>query len=269
MAYSEIEKEIIFLKAVQELIDEMVNLRVLKVVGEDPHSEIRLESSIHQRFFYIILVDFLSQSDKKVMGEKISYLGALRRICESPHFNVNGSIENLKNSSSEFTDWLEQDTKIEELPTTNNEAVVLSIKRIEFLKMCGNISKHNFSRLSGVARELREIFKRNEIEISSEEALIILDEFYERFHDDILIYHSSTIAEFLNNIRWGIHNYLIPEYKQSIVLKGGDPREYKYTFPRGVESKFVKNTYWELMNAIRLKPPIKKFKVNRYLKLRY
>jgi hypothetical protein len=34
-----------------------------------------------------------------------------------------------------------------------------------------------------------------------------LDDFYERFHKDILNYHSSTIAEFLNNIRWGIYEY--------------------------------------------------------------
>jgi len=269
MAHSEIEKEIIFLKAVQELIDEMVNHELLKVTGEDPHSEIRFKSSTHQRFFNIILVDFLSQSDKNVMGEKLSYLGAIRRICEAPHFNVEGSIGNLTKSSSEFSEWLDQDAEVEIwLPTTEIETK-LSIKRVEFLKMCGNISKQTFSRLSGVVRELRETFERNEIEISFENALLVLDEFYERFHDDILNYHSSSIAEFLNNIRWGIHNYLTPEFTQSRVHVDGDPPKYRYTYPRDVESKFAKNTYLELMNQIRSRPCVKEFKVTRYLKLRY
>ncbi len=38
MIFSEIEKEIIFLKAVQELIDEMVNYEVLEVIRSDPGS---------------------------------------------------------------------------------------------------------------------------------------------------------------------------------------------------------------------------------------
>ena len=95
MTFTDIEKEIIFLKAVQELIDEMVNYEVLEVTGNDPGSEIRFKSLIHQRFFNIILVDFLSQSDKNVMGEKLSYLVAVRKICENPNFNVTGSIDSL------------------------------------------------------------------------------------------------------------------------------------------------------------------------------
>ncbi len=145
----------------------------------------------------------------------------------------------------------------------------MSIKRIEFLKTCGNISKHNFSRLSGVVRELIGIFERNNIEISFEDALLILEEFYERFHDNILNYHGGTIAEFLNNIRWGIHKYLKPEFSQSIVHEGGDPPKYRYTFPTDVEGKFSRNTYCELMNKIRSGPYVKEFKVTRYLKLRY
>ena len=269
MAYSENEKEIIFLKAVQELIDEMVNYEVLDLIGEDPHSKIRFKSSTHQRFFNIILVDFLSRSDKIVIGEHLSYLGAIKKICENPHFNVDGAVDVLSAATKEFTEWLEQDAEVEFwLPSTEIETT-LSIKRIEFLKMCGNISKHNFSRLSGVVRELIGIFERNSIEISFEDAFLILDEFYERFHDDILNYHGSTIAEFLNNIRWGIHKYLEPEFSQSIVREGGDPPKYRYTFPADVEGKFARNTYWELMNKIRSGPYVKEFKVTRYLKLRY
>ncbi len=269
MSYSEIETEIIFLTAVHELIDVMVNYEVIKVSGTDSHSEIRFHSTTHQRFFNIILVDFLSQSDRNVMGEKISYLGAVRRICENPNFNVNDSIVSLAEACQELTEWLEQDVEVEVwLPTTEIEAN-LSIKRVEFLKMCGNISKHNFSRLSGVVRELRVIFTRNSIEVNFEEALLILDEFYERFHDDILNFHASTIAAFLNNIRLGIHRYLTSEFLRSIVPEGGNPPKYRYTYPEGVESKFAKNTYWDLMNKIRSGPSLKEFTVNSCMRLRY
>ncbi len=269
VAYSGIEKEIIFLKAVQELIDEMVNYEVLDLIGEDPHSEIRFKSSTHQKFFNIILVDFLSRSDKKVIGEQLSYLGAVKKICENPHFSVDGSVDVLSAATREFTEWLEQGTKIEVWLPSAEIKTTLSIKRIEFLKMCGNITKHNFSRLSGVVGELNEIFERNNISISFGDAFLILEEFYERFHDGILNYHGSTIAEFLNRIRWGIHKYLEPEFSKSIVDEGGDPPKYSYTIPADVKSKFGKNIYWELMNKIRRGPYVKEFKVTRYLKLRY
>ena len=55
MPYSDIEKEIIFLKAIQELIDEMVNYEVLNLSRKDPDSEIRFESITHQMFFNISL----------------------------------------------------------------------------------------------------------------------------------------------------------------------------------------------------------------------
>ena len=269
MAFTDIEKEIIFLKAVQELIDKMVNYEVLEVTGTDPDSEIRFKSPIHQRYFNIILVDFLSQTDKNVMGEKLSYLDAVRKICENPNFNVIGSIDSLEEAIQEFTEWLQQDAKVDIwLPATEIETT-LSIKRVEFLKMCGNISKHNFSRLSGVVRELREVFDRNGIKVNFQEALLILDEFYEKFHDDILNYHSSTIAEFLNNISWGIHNYLKSEFSKSIKYDNCDPPKYQYTYPADVSGKFPKNTYCELMNKIRSEPYVKQFKVTRYLKLRY
>jgi CRISPR/Cas system endoribonuclease Cas6 (RAMP superfamily) len=146
----------------------------------------------------------------------------------------------------------------------------LSIKRIEFIKICGNISKHNFSRLSGVVCELIEIFKRNNINLKDEDALLILGEFYEWFHTSIFNYHSSAIAEFLNNIRWGIHDYLKPEFHQSIVYENNEhPRRYRFTYPNEVKNNFAKACYWDLMNEVRSSPYIEKFQVTRFLKMRY
>jgi len=270
MKFTNVEKEVIFLKAITELIDSMVNYEVLILLGDDPHSEVCFRTMTHQKYFTIILLDFLSRSDKKVLDEKQSYLEAVRAICQLPNFNKNNSIKNLIISTQEFIDWLEQEVQVEIwLPSINTETT-LSIKRIEFIKICGNISKHNFSRLSGVANKLIGIFKKNAINISFEDALLILDDFYKKFHFDILNYHGSTIAEFLNNIRWGIYEYLQPEFYQSIVYESTEhPKKYHYTYPKGINNGFAKSCYWDLMDEVRSEPYMNKFQVTRYLKMRY
>lgn len=271
MGFKGIEKEIIYLLAIKQLIDEMVNYEIIKLLGKDPHSEIRFKSITHQKFFNIMLVDFLSCSDTKILGEKQPYLGALKSICANPHFDQNNSVKNLNKSTNIFIDWLNKEFTVEKmwLPSINLETD-LSIKRIEFIKICGNILKHNFSRLSGVIKEIIAIFKRNNIILKQEDALVILEEFYEWFHTDIFAYHSSTIAEFLNNIRWDIYEYLQPEFQRSIVFENNEhPRKYHYTYPNEVKNSFAKNCYWDLMNEVRSKPYMNKFQVTQYFKMRY
>ena len=271
MTLNQVEKEVIFLRAIKELIDEMVNWEVVKLVGEDPHSNISFNSMTHQRFFNILLVDFLSCSDKKVLGVQSSYLSALKDICASPNFNIDDSINNLAQESQEFSDWLEKEVTVDKvwLPAIDLE-IDLSIKRIEFIKICGNIVKHNFTRLYGVVRELKEIFTRNNITLEDGDVLLIIDEFYQWFHDGIFSYHSSAIAEFLNNIRWGIYEYLQPEFHRSLVIDDGkDSVRYYYTYPNGLSNRFAKACYWDLMNDIRSAPFMKKFQVTKYLKMRY
>jgi hypothetical protein len=106
MKFNNAEKEVIFLKAIKELIDNMANYEVVKLLGDDPHSEVRFNSMTHLAYFNIILLDFLSCSDKKILGEQLSYLGILQAICQSPNFNENNSINNLTISREEFVMWL-------------------------------------------------------------------------------------------------------------------------------------------------------------------
>ena len=216
-AFSDIEEEVILLKAVQELIDSMVNFEVLDLYGSDPDSNISFRSITHQRFFNIILVDFLSRTDKKALVKQRSYLGALREISRNPNFDVDGSATSLGEATCEFADWLEQQVEVQTwLPSIDTETK-LKLSRIAFLKMCGDISKHNFLRAIGVAEELRKALSESNVSIELDDALLAMADFYERFHTDILNYHGSTIAEFLNNIRWGIYEYLQPEFRRSIV----------------------------------------------------
>lgn len=271
MNLKDIEKEIIYLLAIKSMIDEMVNFEVIVLSGEDPNSEIRFNSMTHQKFFNIMLVDFLSWSDTKVIGEEKAYLKALSSICSNPHFNKDNSINALSNSTQDFRDWLNKEFIVEKvwLPSIDLE-IDLSIKRLEFIKICGNISKHNFTRLSGVVRDIVYVFNRNEISLSDEDALAVITEFYDWFHNNIFSYHSSAIAEFLNNIRWDIYEYLQPEFNRSIVFIEDNPyKKYSFTIPEGVKNKFAEECYWSLMNEVRSEPYMRKFEVTKYLKMRY
>ncbi|MCF7892084.1 MAG: hypothetical protein K9L96_03815, partial [Candidatus Omnitrophica bacterium] len=267
----DIEKEIIYLLAIKQFIDEMVNFEILNVYGKEPDASVGFRSMTHQKFFNIILVDFLSCADTKILDEEQPYLKVLASICENPFFNRYNSIKNLSIATQNFRNWLIKEVIVEKIWLSSIDLETdLVIKRLEFIKICGNLSKHNFSRLSGVVRELRVIFERNKIMLNEEDALTIFEEFYDWFHNDIFNYHSSAIAEFLNNIRLGIHEYLWPEFKNSIVYDTNKhPKKYHYTYPERVNNSFAKKCYWDLMDEIRSKPYMPKFQVTKYLKMRY
>jgi hypothetical protein len=269
MALNDIEEEAILLKAIKELIDSMVNFEMLDLYGDDPDSSILFETMTHQMFFNIVLVDFLSRTDKKAFIKQTSYLGALKKISNSPNFDVNSSVASLSEATHKFGDWLEQEVEVQTwLPSLRKETT-LRLSRMAFIKMCGNISKHNFLRATGVAEELKEIISQSGVSVGLDDTLLALSDFYERFHTDILNYHASTIAEFLNNIRWGIYEYLQPEFHRSIVWESRDPPKYRYTYPNGVTSRLAKECYWELMNEVRSPPYVRRFQVTKWLKLRY
>jgi len=269
MGFSDIEQEVVLLKAINELINSMVNFEVLTLYGSDPDSEIQFKTMTHQRFFNIILVDFLSSTDKGAPTMQTSYLGALRHIVERPNFEVNDCVLHLRDATHQFVDWLEQEVEVDVWLPTIDTQTTLKISRVSFLKMCGNISKHNFLRAIGVAKQLQEALAATGNPETFEDSLLALSDFYERFHTDILNYHSSTVCEFLNNIRWGIYEYMQPEFQQSIVREAGDPPRYRYTYPVSLTSAFAKECYWELMDEVRSVPYVRRFRVTKWLKLRY
>jgi hypothetical protein len=269
MKFTTIEQEVIFLIASNGSIGSMVNHEVLELCEGDNGGQAIFKTSIHQRFFNILLVDFLSKSAQEVTGEKISSLDALVQICEKPSFNQHNSVKSLRRTVTAFKKWLEHEIKVKVWFPSIDLDTKLMVQRQEFIKICGDISKHNFSRLHVRARELKKILKRNGKEVSDEDALLALDDFYERFHTDIFSYRGSHLVEQLNSIRWGIQEYLQPEYQRSIVYDRRSPPRYTYTYPNGVKTEFVKHCYSALMNSIRATPSIKRFKTYEILTRRY
>lgn len=220
IALTNIEKEIVTLSVVSDSINEIINYNVFSIVGVKPDTNILFKSDVHQRLFFILLVDFLSRPrpDPLEIGMPIEYLNCT--VFKNPSFDKNGSIEQLVASVRAFDEWLDHDVVFEHvwLQTLGRE-VDLSFSRRKLIKICGDISKHNFARLSRRVESIQLACNRQNVALDASDAIVALDDFYDKFHRDILLYHSSTIAELLNNIRWGIHEYLQPEFFASIVYE--------------------------------------------------
>lgn len=275
---NEIEKEAILLKAVQEIIDEIINYGIFSLKGKGENRNIELKSTVHQKYFYIMVVDFLSKPKGREKKKEIyclkdfrfnsdNYLYELNYVCENPQFNIDNSIEYLKKPVNDMISWLEHEVTIENLwlPLIGQE-INLRIKGKDLIKISGNMSKHNFSRLDIVVKDLKGIFEENGVSLSCDDIIISLNIIYEWFHDNVLNYYASVIAEMLNNIRWGIHEYLKPTFERCYKRIGN--LQYEYEIPPEIESEFAKSCFWELMNAIKSGPIVKKFTVTKYLKLR-
>jgi hypothetical protein len=280
--YSVLEQEIAILYAVWEMIDGMVNYENF-VKFDPPVTTAMIETSVHQRMFNILLVDFLSMpgSYKKQMAPfglaapplkgrptDSTYLFYLRQVCANPQLGRDASA--LEKATDDFSDWLEGIAFVPDvwLPPLG-KPINLTVQRMTFLKICGNIVKHNFSRLQSDAQKIQKVLRDNGRRVKEETIYEILPTFKEWFHDNILNYHLSTLAEFLNNIRWAIYEYLQPHFQKSLVWQGGAPPRYHFKVPSKLRRVAVRGLYWGLMSMELRKPFFPRFTVDPILKLRY
>jgi len=152
-----VEEEAAFLRAVLDAIDSMVNFQILSLHGQDPESSIQFATRTHQQFFNIALVDFLSRTDRKAPVTQTSYLGALRKIAGSPAFSTNNSVAALRKATADFVAWLEAEITVDVWFPSINLKTPLRVPRLQYIKMTGDLSKHNFLRSVGVAEDLQRL----------------------------------------------------------------------------------------------------------------
>lgn len=264
-----IEREVVILDATYQLIDSVVNHEVLLLGTEDP-TTILFKSLTHGKYFNIVLVDLLSQTDRNGLVQPVSYLRALHDIAENPAFDVDNSVASLRESCQQFRAWLEGECTIERvwLPSVQTEAD-LTLTRLELVKIAGNICRHNVLRAVGISSDVRKLLLKNGVAITPDQALLALSDLYDWLHTDVFHYHSSTIAECLNNLRWGIYSYLQPQFHASIVWDEANLPMYTYEMPKGIEGEYARSCYWDLMNGVRQPPSMRQFTVDPMLKRRY
>ncbi len=266
-----LEKEVITLKATLDMINDMVNYETMQFSFRDPDSSVMFNTRTHKAFFNILLVDLLSIPREFFNGDK-SYLERLKDISINPLLGKR-DIDSLKEAVDDFSNWLSQTVIIEKrwFPSIDLE-IDLSIKRQAFVTMCGNINKHNFTQQTRQAKNLLRILEENGRQISIDKCLIALEDFQTQLYDDIFSYHAATIAEFLNNIRWGIFLYASAERERCVINWHNEKlnmSQYKYEYPSNIISELGKTYYWNLMNDMIRPPYIQKFEVTKYAKMRY
>ena len=283
---NEIEREAIILNSAWGMIDDMVNWAMFVKTEHSRPTYLKFKTSQHSRLFIILLGDFLSEirafkGDPVPLGLKkapsnarpsdLTFLFHLRQVCDDPRFGVDTT--HLSEQIEAFADWLEDDDSVSGVNLPDIDVVAdLRVERFRYIKMCGDIAKHNLARLSTNVRHLRKLLKAAGHVVCEQDAYLAIDNFYEWFARDIFIYHSSQIAEFLNNIRWAIFEYLQPEYRRSWHLTDKatpDLQIYGYHIPDEITETVARAMYWDVMNRVRARPYIGSFVISNAFKQRY
>ncbi|MBY0358296.1 MAG: hypothetical protein K2W82_09875 [Candidatus Obscuribacterales bacterium] len=275
VSFTPLEQEIIILCAAWDLIHSMVNYDIFCTENIGPNIEVMFNSESHRKLFYIFLADFLSEPNQQPFGlpplstaEKGSertFLFFLRRICEDGKLNSDTSC--LRKPVDQFFDWLEGECVARKVwfPSIEVETNI-RVKRITFLKICGNSAKHNFARLSRNVKSIQSVLHDNEIDIDFHKSYLVMPEFHDWFYNNICTYHGSAIAEYLNNIRKGIFEYVKLKYDRMIDVVSD---HYNYNSPPECQSDLTQSIYWDLMNRVSQPLFFHEFATPQILKQRY
>lgn len=283
---NETERESIILNSAWEMIDEMVNWAMFVKNHLAKPTNLMFQTSQHARLFTILLGDFLSEvrafkGDPVPLGLKkapsnarssdLTFLFHLRQVCTDPR--LGDDTTSLSELVEEFADWLETEFIAPGVNLHEIDVVAdLRVSRYRYIKMCGDIAKHNLARLATNVGHLRKLLEAAGHPVSEEDSYLAVKNFFEWFHEDIFIYHSSQIAEFLNNIRWAIFEYLQPEFQRSWHLtESATPASpiYRYRVPTEITEPVAYAMYWDVMNRVRGRPWMDRFTVPDVLKQRY
>jgi hypothetical protein len=283
---NDIEQECIILNAAWIMIDDMVNWAMFVNKHSDAPTSLMFESSQHARLFNILLGDFLSQLSafkgksiplglsavpSNAQQSDLTFLFHLRQVCRNPLLNDRAS--ELTQAVEAFAAWLEQDIKVEGVNFPNIDVVAdIRVSRLRYLKICGDVAKHNLARLSGNVTHIRRLLDESGHPVEEFEGFLAVENFFEWFHTNIFIYHSSVIADFLNNIRLAIDTYLASEFSRSHHFTEPEYqgfRMYNYRYPDGCDDAFARAMYWDLMNRVRSKPWMPKFDIHASFRSQY
>ncbi|MEP6785571.1 MAG: hypothetical protein ABI898_07495, partial [Sphingomonadales bacterium] len=283
---NESEREAIILNSAWEMIDGLVNWAIFEKTEKIELSNLWIKSSEHRQLFLILLADFLSQttgrSGKPVpLGLNVvpngatpankTFLFHLRQVCAAP--NLGHDISGLSQAVEAFAEWLETEFVTEGVNLHSiDRAFDLKVSRLTYIKICGDIAKHSLGRLEGNVKRLRDLLESAEIEADDSTIYLAFETFYEWFADNIFIYHLSHIAELLNNIRWEIYHYLLPEYQRSWHESPGYSIQwpmYGYHVPESIKEPVAVAMYWGAMERTRAKPYFQRFVIPDHCKRSY
>lgn len=270
MAYNAAERETVGLCICLEALNNIANsaLLALRDVSAYPgEAEVLFRDMAHRDLFLIRLLDFVKEhGSSQLTGIRGSCLEVLKEACTTRAFDVDGSITDLRTSVLALENWLGQRKSMTLwLPTLDINAT-LAISRLELLNIAGNHSKHNLARLTSVSREVAMILNDHGYSVPEEQIPLALDNFREHLAEDYFIYYSTWLAELLNNVCWGLQDYLRPTFARSYKAGPKGSLRYKYDFPHAIQQDIPREWFWRLMNNVRARPYLRRFIGAHYLK---
>jgi hypothetical protein len=268
--YGVAEREAIGLCIALEALNDMANHALLdlsKPIGTAGEVEVRYRSREHQQLFLIRLLDFAKeQGDSNLTGVSGSCLDVLSSACGAKSFSQGPAVAGLEHATASLRQWLSTDTTVRLwLPTLNLE-VDISVRRSEFLYILANYAKHNLSRLTRISEGIAKLLERNGYRVDLYQVPLALDDFREHLQEDYFVYYGTWLAELVNNLRWGIQDYLEETFRWAYLP--GEGLAYTYRYPESISNEIPKQWFWRLMNHVRSKPNIERFAGVEYLKRR-
>lgn len=268
--YGVAEMEAIGLCIALEALNDMANHALLDLsepVGARREVEVRYKSREHQQLFLIRLLDFAKeQGDSNLTGVSGSCLDVLSSACGTRSFSQGPAVHGLEQAASSLRQWLSTDTAVRLwLPTLNLEADI-SVRRNEFLYVLANYAKHNLSRLTRISESLAKLLERNGYPVDLYQVPLALDDFREHLQEDYFVYYGTWLAELVNNLRWGIQDYLEETFRWAYLP--GEGLAYSYRYPESISNEIPRQWFWRLMNHVRSRPYIERFAGAEYLKRR-
>jgi hypothetical protein len=263
MSYNAAELEAIGLCICLEAVNDIANRALLELRDVSAHPgecEVLFQSHVHRDLFLIRLLDFVKESgDKQLTGVAGSCLAVLKEACATRCFDENGSVTSLQNAVEDLEVWLCHKKPITLwLPTLDINATI-DVSRLDFLKIIGNHSKHNLSRLTGVSKDIAKILNDHGYPVPVEQIPLALDDFSEHLAENYFVYYSTWLSELLNNVRWGLQAYLSPTFARSYKSDPSGSPIYSYEYPNGIVENVPRQWFWRLMNNVRTPPYLKKF----------
>lgn len=283
---NETEQECIILNSAWEMIDGMVNWAMFVKHDSTGPTNMMFETAQHCRLFNIFLGDFLSQfkafkgqpiplglqtAPSNVGPADLTFLFYLRQVSAHPKLAL--PFAALHAAIEAFATWLEGDFVADGVNLHAIDVVAdIRVSRYRYIKICGDIAKHSLPRLESNVRHIQKLLDASGHPITEQDAYLAVETFFEWFHDNIFVYHSSAIAEFLNNIRWAIFDYLQPHYQRSWHLTEQATESfpiYAFRYPEGCNEPVARAMYWNLMNRVRARPYMHRFVVSDSFKERY
>jgi hypothetical protein len=280
------EREVIILNSAWEMIDEMVNWAMFVKNECTEPTHLLLTNRAFSRLFTIFLGDFLSEikvyNGRPALGlskpapngappSDKTFLFHIRQVCTNPKLGTDST--RLRQSVDAFAEWLEGEFTAQHVNLSAIGLVAdLRITRIQYIQMCGDIAKHNLARLEKRVNDLPKLLEVAKPPVSKQDVYLAVEGFFEWFQSNIFIYHSSQIAEFLNNIRWSIYEYLQPEFQRSWHRTDNgatDSPAHEYRVPSDVTEPLEQAMYWNLMNRSRSQPFMPQFVIHENFKRRY